>query len=317
MTLESVTAGLHLPNEDQLLSYIEANAAVAERMCALKSRSGMSVAICGAGPSLADHLHAMHDADEVWACNSALPYLWDQGVRVTHGLSIDHTLGMLRPAEWSRTFPVTYLVASSVHPQVISHLLKAGRRLVFFHNYLGVDDPPGWIREEPDRLAYEQWLYFHRYPRQGPTIIQAGHGLNAVPRAVCLALGMDYARIDVYGADCAFRAGLPPIPSDRDDAAYVQWLQAAVCYADGRSAFDAFGDTAICEAVIDGRRWHSRGDMLISARHLVELARSYPRIRLMGDTMPNAFKDKDAAFWADMPQLSGYGQVVGLRRHAA
>jgi hypothetical protein len=50
-------------------------------------------------------------------------------------------------------------------------------------------------------------------------------------------------------------------------------------------------------AEIDGREWKSRPDMLIGAVDLVRRSReSQGKIRLIGDTLPNALMEKDEAF---------------------
>jgi hypothetical protein len=56
-----------------------------------------------------------------------------------------------------------------------------------------------------------------------------------------------------------------------------------------------------------------RADMIISARHMIELQRAFPdRIAFHGDTLIRALADKDAAFWDDMPTLSDAGEVSGF-----
>jgi hypothetical protein len=214
--------------------------------------------------------------------------------------------------EWGETFDVRYYVASSVHPDLAKHLIADGRRLTWFHSFLGVDDPPDWIRPEkcPPKMPYEMWLYTSLYP----TSVQVGHGLNSVPRAVCLALFLGFSTIYVVGADCACIPDAPPMPL-WGTPQYGEWMKQLVFYADGRTAAECYGgDALMAEAPnLDGRRWHTRADMVISARHLLELEAAYPgRIVLVGDTLPNAIRGKDAEWMKNLPSLDGVGKVGGF-----
>jgi hypothetical protein len=227
---------------------------------------------------------------------------------VTHGFAIDQGEAMLGPHEWQTTYPIHYYVASSVHPRLVQHLQAHQREMTFFHSYLGLSDPEGWTppADRPD-VTYEMWLYTTQYA----TGIQVGFGLNAVPRAICLAIYMGYDAITVYGADCACAPDHAPMPAV-GTAAYRPWLESLRMYADGRCA-DVYGEHAVmAEAVIDGVRWHTRPDMVMSALHMVTLQRSYPHITLVGHTLPNALRHQDAAFMQDMPTLTPLGAVSGF-----
>lgn len=298
---------LQMPNAAHLLDQVCRNAPWALTMAEADSRQGQRVVICGAGPSLADHADALPDADEVWACNSALPYLMDRGVRVTHGVTIDHGAGMLDAAEFGRAFDVGYYLGSGVHPDLVQSLAAAGRSLTFFHSYLGVPAPAAWRHPDP-AMDYEQFLYRRLYR----TSVCLGRGLNTGVRAVGLALAMGFAEIVVVGNDCAARPDAPTMPHPASSA-FPAWLEELVLYADGRRASWYGTDGPFCEGVIGGRRWHTRPDMLISARHLIELMQEAPgRIRLVGDTLPSVLADQPPAFWAGMPDLTDAGQVVNL-----
>lgn len=289
------------------------NAVHATRLLTEACFAGQSVVIAGPGPSLADEWRRLPVADQIWACNSALSYLVDRGVRVTHGFAIDQHPAMLDDHEWQRTFDVEYLVASSVHPSLAAHLLGCGRRLTFFHNYLGVPDPEGWeptAHDEPAGTRYEHHLYRTRF---GNSIV-VGHGLNAVPRAVCLAIAVGFSRIMVVGADCACCPDSPPMPPI-DTPEYADWMHGLVMYADGRTA-SQYGEQSIMAEAADlcGRRWVTRPDMVISARHLLELEAAYPanHITLIGETLPNALRGQSAEWWEGMPRLTNDGVVVGF-----
>ncbi len=307
-----------MPDQSHFYRHIRENAPHSWNVVTPDSRAGKTVVICGAGPSLAHEYQRLPDADEVWACNSALPYLMDRGVRVTHGFAIDQGEAMLGADEWGRTFDVDYLVASSVSPKLVQHLLDHERTVTFFHNHLGIADPEGWKPPEPG-LTYELWLYTLSglYGSKGPTkqpraCGRTGHGLNSVPRAICLALGMGFDRILVYGADCG-AVGSPLMPPPTS-AEYAAWLDTVVLYADGRTALTFGPETPMAEARnLDGRRWHSRPDMIISAAQMVELDEAFPgRITYVGETMVNALRGQSQAFLADLPKLTPTGEVVGF-----
>lgn len=314
---------LRIGDGKDLFAQVIANAPYARRMAQPNRYTGDTLAICGAGPSLANTLDALDalDADQVWACNSALPYLVDHGRTPTSGFAIDQGVAMLKPEEWGRIgergFPTHYFVASSIHPDLRDHLIAARRKLTWFHNYLGSPDPDGWTPPEPwpdgttpEQRSYESWLYTHHYA----TSVQVGHGLNSVPRAVCLALYFGFAKIVLYGADCACAPDQPPMPV-YGTPEYRAWMRGLVFYADGRTAADCYTeDAVIAEAPdIDGRRWHTRADMVMSAQHLLQLQAAYPdRITFVGDTLVNAIRDKGPEFMANMPTLSAKGKVSGF-----
>lgn len=298
-----------MPDMHRFAAQIRANARPGTPVAVPDSRRGRTLTICGAGPSLADQ--TIPATDEVWAVNSALPWLWRRDQRVTHGVTIDQGRAMLADHEWGLAVPVDYLVASSVHPDLVDLLEDAGQTVTFFHSYLGLTDPEGW--DTAGRGPYETWLYRTLYG----TTVMAGHGLNGVPRAVCLALGMGFDHITVLGADCAARPDCPPMPAP-GSADYSDWLRQVPLYVDGRTAAVYGAEAPMAEAEIDGRRWVTRPDMLISAIHLLELEAAYPgRVTLVGDTLPNAFRMQGPEWWADLPTLSPTGAVENFRAMVA
>lgn len=318
--LPTVTCQLQMQNTDTLFDQILSNAKVATHMVQRHTHTGKTLIVCGAGPSLATMGEFLREtkADEVWGCNSALPYLRDQGWRVTHGFCVDQGEAMLGAYEWQRTFPVTYLVATSIHPTLTAHLRKANRPLVWFHNYLGIKnpegwtEPAGWVKVSPD-WGYEMYLYQTKFPPS----VQVGYGLNSVVRAVCLAMWMDFAKIYVVGADSAAAPDVAaPMPL-MNTPAYDAWLQTVPLYANGRTAYECYGPNAVLtEGLILGRRWVTRTDMLISAQHLVDVVKNWgERIVLVGDTLPNALLGMPKDYLDQLPKLAGGGQVTGFAIH--
>ena len=299
---------LLVPDKAYVYDHIRSNARFATLMVGPDTHKGKTVNVCGAGPSLAGA--DFKSADETWGCNSALGYLYDRGLPVTHGFVIDAGAEMLGTREWGRALDVEYYVASCVNPKLVAHLLARGRELRWFHSFMGLSDPKGWDAKARGK-SYEMALYTD--PRLYGVGVQVGKGLNSVQRAICLALFMGFKKIRVYGADCACAPDAPPMPK-YSSPVYAVWLDRLTAYADGTSALAGYGpETKMFEGMIDGRRWHTRADMVISARETLELMRERPgRIELMGDTFPNALKDKDAEFWRNMPALTEVGVVSGF-----
>ena len=298
---------LVMPHDDRFYDQVIANHRGAVEVVEAGSHVGQSVAICCAGPSLADQ--PLEGAfDQVWAVNSALPYLMDRGVPVTHACTVDQGPAMMMDREFGRAFDVDYLLASCVYPELVQILRKAGRHIRYFHSYLGVTPPPDWV-ERPGFGHYEEWLYRKLYP----TSICVGAGLNSGPRALSVAIGMGFSRIVVYGADCACAPGAPSIPAPPGTPAYAAWIRGLRMYADGRSPADCYHDAeSLAEGEIDGRLWHTRPDMVISAQHLLQLQTMEPegRITFVGDTLVNAIRGQDQAFMARLPILNNVlGQV--------
>lgn len=221
---------------------------------------GKTLSICGAGPSLRD---ASLTTDEVWACNSALPYLYWRGDKVTHGVGIDQTPGLLR--EWESAPDVPYFLASSVDPDLVNHLRAKNRSLTFFHNCVGVDG---------EIALYKQW----------PSTFMVTAGYSVVSRVLNLAFWMGYDRIDVIGADCEF---------GEDDLAH----------ANGETASDAYGRPMVYEYRYPdrGKVSRTRMDMLMDAVYLTRLSWQHEdRIRLIGDTLPNYLRTKDDAYLSEV-----------------
>lgn len=248
------TVRLVNPSAPDFASFIRENAGCCTAVAQRGSAKGRSLGICGAGPSLAENATAL-DTDDVWAINSALGWMAEHGHRVTHGF----TVNSLDAALWLNPPAIPYLVASSTHPAIVGRLLEAGRQVTVFHNLI--------------ELREQDQLYTELYP---PTVL-AGAGLNAVTRAIDVARFMGYGRIDVLGADCAFRG----------DAIHV--TGAAPNW-----------EHAVMEATIDGRLWRSTADMWISANWLTRFERA-GCVRLVGDTLPVALRSKSLAYLDRLP----------------
>lgn len=267
------------------------------------SRTGKSVVICGAGPSLAEHAaeYCPH-ADEVWGCNSAATWLYESGHRVTHGFTVDQTPHMA--AEWASAPPIEYLLATTVHPHLVDLLTQAERNWTFFHNFVGIPKPPvSWdVGDETYTAEYEDWLYQLLYP----STMRSGSGLNAVTRAIDVATLMGFESITVLGADCSLKViGEPRTDLQTGSPEHLQWLrECTVMHANGGHALASEASCVTLGGEIDGRFWLTKADMVITAQWLMRMAKaSNGRIRLIGDTLPNALTGKAEEFLARLPNF--------------
>ena len=258
------------PVDDKLMSFAVRNSRTKPmRVLHEGDYAGKTLALCGAGPSLDP---AEIDADYVFACNSALPWLIRQGVAVDAGVSIDQTDVMLR--DWAEIPAIDYLLASTVDPRLVRHVQAKGGRVRFFHSAVGFDNE------------------FDFYCRHYPPTLMAGGGYTVVGRFLGVARWLGFERIDVHGADHAFA---------EDD----------VAHANGEKAEDAYTTPMVMTGYVDGRMWRTRADMLIAAVDLVRRVRNTPGlVRLIGDTLPNALLDKDEAFLDRVCRVLAPGEAV-------
>lgn len=302
------------PVTDLFETFIFGNALVCPAVCEPGTLDGKTVVICGAGPSLADNAEEWcRQGDELWAANSALTWLLDRGYPVTHAITVDQTPAMLN--EWWTAPDVEYLLASTVHVHLTDHLLRAERRIRFFHNFVGINRPhvewcecghdhglehhEGMDRKipactdcdcpeyRPRVLPFEDWLYMTLYP---PTI-RAGSGLNTVSRAVDLAIAMGAEKVVVLGADCAIKVNRPlPRGTMTGSAEHKRWLETeTVMHADGGNALASGATPITFGGEIDGRWWETKPDMAITAMFLHRMREMLDgKLVLVGDTLPNA-----------------------------
>ena len=301
---------LQNPVAQHFEGFIVGNATKCSEVVNQGEARGQHIVICGAGPSLRDNTEHLAKGDQVWGCNSAMVWLHENGHRVTHGFTVDQTPGLVE--EWASAPDVDYLIASTVHPHLVELLESKGRRMKFFHNYVGIRKPPVQMKDGDGVdvvVPFEDWMYLTLYPET----IRVGSGLNAVTRAIDLALCMG-AHVTVLGADSCLRVKRrPPEYMPEGSPAHMKWLREdCEMHADGGHAL-ASGATAVTvEGEIDGRFWVTKPDMMISAVWLVRMQREFPdRITLIGDTLPNALADKDDAFLDSLPSLTTKdGEVV-------
>jgi len=229
---------LTCPSNEFVLGYIKENAKHGFPMTVLGSGRGREVYICGNSRGLPKHAKrikrdGMADNVEVWGCNGAVNWLWENDIKVTHGFTTDTSARMHQEC-WAHAPPIHYLLATCVDPRTVDQVLSLGAKSVtFFHNFTGLDG------EVP--------LYQSLYP--GAPLV--GEGLNSVNRALALALMMDYDTIYILGA--------------------VEHLDPRnrLHHADGAGSNQEY----ILVANIDGRKYATHADLLYSAIDLVKQER--------------------------------------------
>ena len=356
---EEPKISLQNPVANHFAAFIIGNAQYCDRVAEEDSHKGQTCVIAGAGPSLRETAHLTHGADVVIGCNSAMPWLLENGYRCTHGFTVDQQTVMIE--EWKSAPDIEYLVASSVHPHLVEYLLTKVRRLTFFHNFCGVkqkpvtfslcDDcgmmgdssattciegymgliaamkeakSPGCGGHNLSRCAmpYETMLYTFLYPGT----IQAGSGLNAVTRAIDVAIFMGFSEITVLGADCCVQMkSQTPEGMITGSPEHVKFLnENTVMHADGGSAVASGATPLMLQAVIDedtpdgtvrkgkGKRYESKIDLIISAVWLVQMERAYAgRVKLVGDGLPKALRNKTKEYLARLPRMvDGDGKAI-------
>lgn len=250
---------LQNPVSEHFIRFISDNSQWGLDVVEQNSAQGRVLGVCGAGPSLADHLDVLGLCDDVWGVNSALPWLYGRA-KVTHGFTTDQTQGML--SDWASFPPVTYLVASSVAPNLLEEILLRERDVLIFHNFVGVPGPNvrGKAKDSDDDLvlSFEDFLYSTQYP---PTV-RAGSGLNSVTRAIDVSEFMGYEHVHVLGCDSAWRDG--------------------EFHADGSPSV---GGTVL-EVLIGDRLWVTKPDLVMSAIALAQQSLVRP-MTIHGDVLPN------------------------------
>lgn len=290
------------------------------------SAKGKEVVICGAGPSLRDHAAEYCTPDrDVWGCNSAVTWLYDNKHHVTHGFTVDQTPQML--SEWVTTPPVEYLLASSVHCHLSELLMSRGREIRYFHNYVGLPGEPvsysvckkcnamddanvpackkcGSKETTSATMAFEDWVYALLYP----STVRAGSGLNAVTRAIDVALYAGYDKIYVLGADCALRLKKPrPKNMTFGSKQHHKWLtESTEMHANGGNAIASGATAHTMGGTIDGRHWETKPDLMVTAVFMVKMKQELgDRLQIIGDGLPAALMDKPDEYLDRLPSLLG------------
>lgn len=280
-------------------AFIFGNATKCDRVVTENSAEGQTLVICGAGPTLRTTAAKWCPrGDQVWGCNSAATWLYEQGHKITHAFTVDQTPQML--TEWVSAPDLEYLVASSVHPHLVEYLLLKERPVTFFHNFVGINERP--VSYDGVTMSFEDYMYCALYP----ATVRAGSGLNAVTRAIDVGMYMGFAKIIILGADCALQMTKPrPAHAMQGSPEHLDWLkQHTVMHADGGSAIASGATPVTLNGTIDGREWLVKPDLMISAVWLVKMKRKLgSRLSIMGDTLPKALMDKSDDYLRRLPTL--------------
>jgi hypothetical protein len=236
---------------------------------------------------------------DVWGCNSAAVWLHQNGYHVTHGFSVDQTTEML--VEWKSAPPIEYLLATTVHTHLTEYLISKGRKVRFFHNYVGLQGEPVTI--DGETMGYEDWMYCVMYPSS----IRTGSGLNSVNRAIDLSLFCQYDKVYVLGMDCAIEITAPPPPVPQGHPEYLKWLEKeTVMHANGDSSVHNGASSLTMYGEIDGIPFLTKPDMIVSAVWGVKVEQLYDRISIVGSPLIDALRTKDDDFLKRLPTLQNH-----------
>jgi hypothetical protein len=158
---------------------------------------------------------------------------------------------------WIEPHPMEYLLATTVNPLLTDHILAHDHSVEFFHSARST--------------LNEELLCNVLYP-DAPI---CKSGLNVANRAIELAVWMGYRKIYMAGCDNAM-------------------TESGIMYTDGRGphAMDA-----IIDGTIDGRKWKTKPDMLLSACSMAQAKWSLgSRLEFIGNVLPATLARKDQAF---------------------
>ena len=285
-------------------AYILHNARYAKRCIGQGWGAAKTVLICGAGPSLRETFAGTvlrERPDQIWACNSALPWLLAEKLPVTHGVGIAGEDGILQDF---KPYPnVHYILSSGVCPTLVRILDRKHRRMWFFHNLINV------FPTAEEEVAW----YGKLYPQ---SLVVQGGGYNVTNRAAGLALGAGFSRVVVAGADCCVGMSTDPMPDTATHGTPIlDWAKQQTMYVDGRDPVTAYGPKVqLLEGIINGRRFVSRGDMLLSAEQFWRMKQHHPaRLELVGDTLPNWLLRFPEATWREFIPRVENGVMTNLK----
>ena len=298
----TVSIDFRNPESGNLGKHIAAAAArglpMIEKNCLAAARGAV---VCGLGPSLQrpDVLAKVRGYAKrgwiVFGLKEALGFLADQGIRPKFSANMDPTVH-----EVGRTpvlDGVTYCLASSCHPDLYDHVLGQGGVVNVFHSAcgyvetkcdagfvidLGADQQAVVLGEygltttegyEFSPIVIARFDEVAVYRRQFPNADTMCGGFTVGNRAVALAKYMGIERIVVAGLDFGWRDG-----SDY----YAEFCRAAplrdvLMHDDGK---------------VDGRPWHTRPDLLASAKDIAIRIKA-GEVVVLGDSLAAALAKHD------------------------
>ena len=166
-----------IPNWLRDLQIRHACHTIRDRLPASLATTDEPVALVSYGPSLHDTWQDVRKYKTIFSCSGAHRFLLDHGIIPTYHLDLDprpHKVDLMGQPDPR----VTYLPASTVHPAYLEHL--RGQRILLWHLF---DGTLNGIRI----LPWDEWAF------------TGGSGVGI--RLLCVARGMGYVNLHVYGMD--------------------------------------------------------------------------------------------------------------------
>lgn len=232
------------------------------------SHKGQTVLICGSGPSMKkpevieEIKKYVAEGAVLVGCKAAIRALYDQGLQVEYGVSMDPGAHIANPDKIFKAPGCKHITASSSDPALFEYL--KGEEVIIFHSATGLD--------------IELYLYGALF--KNPDCM--GGGYNVVNRALSAMDYMGFSKIIMAGVDCGHR---------RDEEFYVNGATPStkkVMMTD--------------HGIIDGQEWMTAPDMLASGVALAREAKRYDEegrgedFIFIGDVLPKILREKDEEF---------------------
>jgi hypothetical protein len=218
------------------------------------------VVVCGTGPTLPKSMFRIKELVRrgyaVIAVKQAIRILAEASVKVDYSVAMDPTERQIKKTPIDPN--VTYLVATSCHPRMFDYLKKNKVNVEVFHSACGASEPG----------LGELDIYDKYFPSQDNSFVASG-GFTVVNRAVAVAEHLGAKRIYVAGAPFGWR----------EKGTYYE---SSVKEAAG----NASGPTLDDKALVDGKMWYTKVDLLPSAVSLARKAKANPpRFFFLGDSL--------------------------------
>ena len=308
----TISIEFHNPEAGNLGNHIKSTAlrglAMVEKGCHGDARGAV---ICGLGPSLQKPgvLRKMRDYAKrgwiIFGLKEALTYLIERGIQPHYSANMDPTTN-----EVDRTpihDGVVYCLASSCHPKLYDHVLGKGGEVRVFHSACGYVETKCDAGFAIELGSGQQAVVLGEYDLSttegfdfSPIVIAQTNevaiyqrhfaiydtmcgGFTVGNRALALAKYMGIKKLVVAGLDFGWRDG--------------QQYYAEFCKAEPLK--DVFMHDG---GKVDGKEWHTRPDLLASAKDLALQVRR-GEVVVLGDSLAAALAKHDDAYIAQVCQI--------------
>lgn len=264
--------------------------------------------VCALGHSLRDDTvfaeveRRAADGWSILGIKEAIRYVRDRGVPVRYSANMDP--GANEVARTPVYDDVTYLLASTCHPELYDSILGGGARVEIFHSATGLFDiqvDPGFVLEvgPEDRavhLGTYEWQtqdghlfspiaigkmpeieFYRRTFGIGDTVCG---GYTVANRALAVLKYMGFEKIALAGCDFGWRP-------DETESHYADFVFA-------KSADNTFMNDD--EGKIDGRPWRTRPDLMGSAVELAKVLKQDDSVEVLGDSLAKSLARHDYDF---------------------